>query len=155
MQHTVTGRVYALKYIPSDNYGTSLLFSIVHALIYISQEPAKKEATIMMNINHPTIVKVHSFFPLYDPKSSERIIAFCIVMDFVEGQNLRDAMHNANESIPKSLVMEWFIKILEVCISAFRFFFLFFIFLPHSFNCGILGVELLAREENISSRHQA
>lgn len=67
-----------------------------------------------MNVNHPTIVKVHSFFPLYDPKSTERIIAFCIVMDFVEGQNLRDAMHNANESIPKSLVIEWFIKILEV-----------------------------------------
>jgi len=96
VQETITGKIYALKYIPSDAW-----------------EVAKKEAVLMMSLQHPTIVKVHCFFPLYDPKYTERIIAFCIVMDFVEGQNLRDAMHNASESIPKTLVMEWFIKILE------------------------------------------
>lgn len=74
----------------------------------------------MMGLQHPTIVKVYSFFPLYDPRNVERIVAFCIVMDFVEGQNLRDAMHNASESIPKHLVMEWFIKILEVFIYYFK-----------------------------------
>lgn len=74
---------------------------------------AKREAEIMKKISHESVVKVHSSFPLLDPKGKD-VMAHCIVMAFVEGKDLRDYMQRLETPLPKNYVMEAFIKLAEV-----------------------------------------
>jgi serine/threonine protein kinase len=98
---------FALKYIPKPANEIKLL-----EFGKSPTELAETEAKIMQTLNHPSIAKVHKYFKLYDNTQQE--IALCIVMDFIDGENLRQVLHNSREPYPRARVMEWFIKILEV-----------------------------------------
>jgi len=92
-ENTATKQLYALKYIP----------------IYENADLARREAEILKKINHKSVVKIHSAFSVFENKD---IIAYCIVMDYVEGKDLREYMQ-ISRYVPKNLVVECFIKLAE------------------------------------------
>jgi serine/threonine protein kinase len=58
---------------------------------------------------HESIVGLrHAFEAEYESGT-----AICVVMDMVQGQTLQDALKTQNELVPISLVMAWFLRILD------------------------------------------
>ena len=56
------------------------------------------ELSKLLNITHKYVVKVHSYFAEWNPET-RNIDSYCIVMDYVEGLNLREFMYQFGTSI--------------------------------------------------------
>lgn len=67
----------------------------------------------MKTLSHRSIAKVHKYFKLWD-LSSQKPLGLCIIMDYVQGDTLREVLRRLHSPFPKIFVMEWFIRILEV-----------------------------------------
>lgn len=96
----------------------------------------------MTKLSHPSIAKVFKHFPVW---SGTSIIGHCILMEFIEGHNLRHIINRSKEPYGKAIIMLWLIKILDVGLS---FFFLSFLILLFNEGSG-----LHASNENLPQRH--
>ncbi len=68
-----------------------------------------QEATLLANLNHPNLPRVTDHFSI--PGQGQYL-----VMDFVEGEDLRDKLERAFEPLPENDVIPWFLQICDALI---------------------------------------
>lgn len=66
----------------------------------------KKEAEMLVSLNHPSLPRIIDFFPVSDGR-------WYFVMEFIEGENL-ESIRKTRGSIPADEVLDWGIQLCEI-----------------------------------------
>ncbi len=74
----------------------------------------KREAEVLSQLNHPSIPKVepNSYF-VFHPANSQELV-HCLVMELVEGQNLKEYLSQRGRPIDSDSAMRWLTELLQI-----------------------------------------
>jgi eukaryotic-like serine/threonine-protein kinase len=74
----------------------------------------KREAEVLSQLNHPSIpmVEPNSYF-VFHPANSQELV-HCLVMELVEGQNLKEYLSQRGRPIDSESAMRWLTELLQI-----------------------------------------
>lgn len=97
-----------------EDRGTRKVLKVLHNNYYKAIELFKQEAEVLKTLNHPGIPKVEEdgYFTFQPEGCNEPL--HCLVMEFIEGQDLKEWLKQQSQPITQEQALEWLRQLVEI-----------------------------------------